>query len=101
MSLPGSGRFPSGAGRAPGRPEGRYARPERAAVYGLLGSLPGRPLEQNVQGTVLYDVKDTGQDVRYGARFSVTNAESSFHTDSSFMAAVTDYVGLLCLNGAK
>src|SRR5205823_3149720 len=36
-----------------------------------------------------------------GARFSVTNAESSFHTDSSFMAAVTDYVGLLCLNGAK
>jgi hypothetical protein len=49
---------------------------------GLIGHLLGRPVEQNVQGTVLYDVRDTGQDVRYGARFSVTNAESSFHTDS-------------------
>src|SRR5262245_59280982 len=80
---------------------GRYAPTELAAVYWLLGWLLGRPVEQNVQGTVLYDVKDTGQDVRYGARFSVTNAESSFHTDSSFVEAVTDYVGLLCLNGAK
>src|SRR5207244_3760687 len=61
----------------------------------------GRPLDQNVQGTLLYDVTDTGQDVRYGARFSVTNAESSYHTDSSFMDTVTDYVGLLCLNPAK
>jgi alpha-ketoglutarate-dependent taurine dioxygenase len=82
-------------------PGGRYAPPELAAVYWLLGWLLGRPLEQNVQGTILYDVKDAGQDVRYGARFSVTSAESSFHTDSSFVEAVTDYVGLLCLNGAK
>jgi alpha-ketoglutarate-dependent taurine dioxygenase len=56
---------------------------------------------QNVQGTLLYDVRDTGQDVRYGARFSVTNAESSFHTDASFMAEVVDYVGLLCLKTAR
>jgi alpha-ketoglutarate-dependent taurine dioxygenase len=74
---------------------------EQAVRYWLLGSLLGRPVEQNVQGTLLYDVKDTGQDVRYGARFSVTNAESSFHTDSSFMETVTDYVGLLCLNDAR
>jgi alpha-ketoglutarate-dependent taurine dioxygenase len=74
---------------------------EQAARYWLLGLLLGRPVEQNVQGTLLYDVKDTGQDVRYGARFSVTNAESSFHTDSSFIETVTDYVGLLCLNDAS
>ena len=70
-------------------------------MYWLVGQLLGRPVEQNVQGTVLYDVRDTGQDVRYGARFSVTNAESTFHTDNSFGAGVADYVGLLCLNAAR
>jgi alpha-ketoglutarate-dependent taurine dioxygenase len=80
---------------------GRYSHRRQSMLYWLLGSLLGRPVEQNVQGTLLYDVKDTGQDVRYGARFSVTNAESSFHTDSSFMETVTDYVGLLCLNDAR
>jgi alpha-ketoglutarate-dependent taurine dioxygenase len=80
---------------------GRFSHRRQAVLYWLLGSLLGRPVEQNVQGTLLYDVRDTGQDVRYGARFSVTNAESTFHTDSSFMETVTDYVGLLCLNDAK
>ena len=55
------------------------------------------PVVQNVQGTVLYDVRDTGQDVAYGARFSVTSAESSFHTDNSFGATIVDYVGLPCV----
>jgi alpha-ketoglutarate-dependent taurine dioxygenase len=84
----------------PGEP-GRYSHRRLAAFYWLFGSALGRPLEQNVQGTLLYDVKDMGYDVRAGARFSVTNAESSFHTDSSFVDTVTDYVGLLCLNEAK
>jgi alpha-ketoglutarate-dependent taurine dioxygenase len=74
---------------------------EQTALYWLIGQLLGRPIEQNVQGTILYDVKDTGQDVRYGARFSVTNADSSFHTDNSFGPRVLDYVGLLCLNPSK
>lgn len=80
---------------------GRYSPAELTAVYWLVGQLIGRPFEQNVQATLLYDVKDTGQDVRYGARFSVTNAESTFHTDNSFGDDVLDYVGLLCLNSAK
>jgi alpha-ketoglutarate-dependent taurine dioxygenase len=63
--------------------------------------LLGQPIEQNVHGVLLYDVRDTGQDVRAGARFSVTNAESSFHTDNSFGSAIVDYVGLLCLRTAK
>src|SRR5262249_35423552 len=45
--------------------------------------------------------RDTGQDVYSGARFSVTNAESSFHTDNSFGEQVLDYVGLLCLATAR
>lgn len=84
-----------------GVPTGEYSPDELKAVYWLVGQLLGRPFEQNVQGTLLYDVKDTGQDVRYGARFSVTNAESTFHSDNSFGDQVLDYVGLLCLNTAK
>jgi hypothetical protein len=82
-------------------PPERYSAKEQSAAYWLAGQLLGRPFEQNVQGTVLYDVRDTGQSVQYGARFSVTNAESTFHTDNSFGDDVLDYVGLLCLNSAK
>jgi alpha-ketoglutarate-dependent taurine dioxygenase len=79
----------------------RYSPEEMTACYWLIGQLLGRPLTQNVQGTLLYDVRDTGQDVRYGARFSVTNAESSFHTDNSFGDGVADYVGLQCIRPAR
>jgi alpha-ketoglutarate-dependent taurine dioxygenase len=84
------------AGRA-----GRYAPEELRTVYWLFGQLLGSPIAQDVQGTLLYDVRDAGQDVRFGARFSVTSAESTFHTDNSFGDEVLDYVGLLCLNTAK
>jgi Taurine catabolism dioxygenase TauD, TfdA family len=82
-------------------PPGRFTPEEATACYWLLGQALGEPFAQNVQGTLLYDVRDLGQDVRYGARFSVTNAESTFHTDNSFGAEVLDYVGLLCLNPAR
>jgi hypothetical protein len=84
-----------------GLPHHRYSPEEMQVCYWLIGQILGQPVEQNVQGTLLYDVRDTGQDVRYGARFSVTNAESSFHTDNSFGDVVVDYVGLLCLRTAK
>ncbi len=82
-------------------PLDRYALEEARAIYWLVGQLLGSPFEQNVQGTLLYDVRDTGQSVEYGARFSVTSAESSFHTDNSFGSEVLDYVGLLCLRTAR
>jgi hypothetical protein len=84
-----------------GLPCGRYSVAEQQAIYWLVGQLLGRPCAQNVQGTLLYDVRDTGQDVRYGARFSVTNAATGFHTDNSFGEAVLDYVGLLCIHPAR
>ena len=74
---------------------------EAVALYWFIGQLLGVPFEQNVQGTLLYDVRDTGQDLTAGARFSVTSYESSFHTDNSFGDAVLDYVGLLCLKTAR
>ena len=79
----------------------RMSQREAVALYWLIGQLLGEPFEQNVQGTLLYDVRDTGQEVSAGARFSVTSYESSFHTDNSFGDSVLDYVGLLCLKSAK
>jgi alpha-ketoglutarate-dependent taurine dioxygenase len=84
-----------------GVPVERYTAEELQLCYWLLGQFLGHPTEQNVQGTLLYDVRDTGQDVRYGARFSVTNVESTFHTDNSFGVEGLDYVGLLCVKTAK
>lgn len=71
------------------------------AIYWLVGCMLGRPMEQNVEGTLLYDVRDTGKQLSEGARFSVTSYESSFHTDNSFGEQVLDYVGLLCLQTAR
>ena len=74
---------------------------EKEQAYWFLGHGLGTPVVQNVQQVLLYDVRDAGQDVRLGARFSVTNSESSFHTDNSFGLSVADYVGLLCLQTAR
>ncbi|MBI3862971.1 MAG: TauD/TfdA family dioxygenase [Planctomycetia bacterium] len=82
-------------------PVERLSEREATGLYWLIGQFLGEPMEQNVQGTLLYDVRDTGQDLASGARFSVTSYESSFHTDNSFGEAVLDYVGLLCLRTAK
>jgi alpha-ketoglutarate-dependent taurine dioxygenase len=79
----------------------KVAPGDAQAMYWIVGQLLGVPMVQNVQGTLLYDVRDTGQDVAYGARFSVTSSESTFHTDNSFGESVLDYVGLLCLSPAK
>jgi alpha-ketoglutarate-dependent taurine dioxygenase len=82
-------------------PLAELSQREAVALYWLVGQLLGEPFVQNVQGTLLYDVRDTGQDLASGARFSVTSYESSFHTDNSFGDSILDYVGLLCLKTAK
>jgi hypothetical protein len=84
-----------------GIPDGRYSANEMQAIYWLLGQLLGKPMVQNVEGTLLYDVRDTGRSLDQGARFSVTSYESSFHTDNSFGEIVLETVGLLCLNSAR
>jgi alpha-ketoglutarate-dependent taurine dioxygenase len=84
-----------------GLPRDRCTPQELQAIYWLIGQALGVPFAQNVEGALLYDVRDYGQDVRQGARFSVTSAESSFHTDNSFGITLLDYVGLLCLNAAR
>jgi hypothetical protein len=84
-----------------GPPGERLSARDAQVLYWIVGQGLGRPVAQNIQGTLFYDVRDTGQEVARGARFSVTKYESSFHTDNSFGADVVDYVGLLCLQNAK
>ncbi len=75
--------------------------PSRAqGLFWLLGHMFGLPVNQDVAGTLLFDVKDKGYEVTRGARFSGTTVESSFHTDNAFGQAVPDLVGLLCLRPA-
>ncbi|MCY3869446.1 MAG: TauD/TfdA family dioxygenase [Gemmatimonadetes bacterium] len=78
-----------------------YTQDEARAAYWMVGQCLGVPFEQNIEGTLLYDVRDTGRDVKSGARFSVTNAESSFHTDGAFGTQVPEIVGLLCIKTAR
>ena len=82
-------------------PVEQFSVEEVLLMYWLIGQFLGTPIEQNIEGTLLYDVRDTGQNVAQGARFSVTNAESSFHNDNSFGEMLPDLVGLLCLHTAK
>lgn len=79
----------------------RYTRDEAQMIYWIIGQLLGVPFAQDVKGTLLYDVRDMGQDVSKGARFSVSNLESSFHMDHCFGDPIPDILGLLSLHGAK
>lgn len=81
-------------------PVERYSEEENRAIGWVLGSLLGRLVAQKWDGTMLYDVRDTGKRLEYGVRRSVTNLELQLHTDAPWLALPPEYVGLLCLNRA-
>ena len=71
------------------------------ALFWVLGELVGRQVAQKWDGTMLYDVRDTGQKYGYGVRGSYTSVELVFHTDNAFAVCPPDYVGLMCLHPAR
>ena len=78
--------------------------PEQATtIYWLLSSMVARPVAQKLDGTLIYDVLDTGAQALPGSgvRPDKTNIEIRFHTDNAYNATPPDYVGLLCLRQAK
>jgi alpha-ketoglutarate-dependent taurine dioxygenase len=81
-------------------PVERYAAEENQALAWLLGSLLGRLVAQKWNGTMLYDVRDTGQALEYGVRRSVTNLDLTFHTDGPWLDFPPEVVGLYCINPA-
>src|SRR5262245_55202333 len=78
----------------------RIEREEAVALFWLLSSLIARPVAQKWDGTMVYDVRDTGRPPGNGVRPDVTNAEQSFHTDNSYNLCPPEHVGLLCLHPA-
>ena len=79
----------------------RFTREEAIAAYWVLSQLVARPVAQKWDGTMVYDVRDTGREYGYGVRGSWTNVELVFHTDNSFGIAPPDFVGLLCVHPAR
>ena len=71
------------------------------ALYWTIGSILARPVAQKWDGTMLYDVTDTGRTFGYGVRGSWTNVELVFHVDNAFGAVLPRYVGLMCIRPAK
>jgi alpha-ketoglutarate-dependent taurine dioxygenase len=77
---------------------------ERATqLYWLLAGLLSRPVAQKHDGTMIFDVWDTGAKFLPGSgvRSAVTNVEQWFHNDNAFNDAPPDYVALLCLHPAR
>jgi Taurine catabolism dioxygenase TauD, TfdA family len=77
-------------------PIDRFDREAQAIAYLGLGTYIGHTMSQNRQGHILGHVKDLGGDYADpNTRGYMTRAEMLFHADAC------DYVGLLCLHGAK
>ena len=82
-------------------PVERYSLDEHRALAWLLGSLLGRLVAQKWDGAMLYDVRDTGRQLEYGVRRSVTNLDLVFHTDAAWLELPPELVGLYCINPAR
>ncbi|MDE0348687.1 MAG: TauD/TfdA family dioxygenase [Gammaproteobacteria bacterium] len=80
----------------------RLSKQTATGLYWLLMSLVGRPVAQKWDGTMLYDVLDTGKKSGpgTGVRSSKTNGHQGYHTDNAFNLA-PDCAALLCLQTAK
>ena len=76
---------------------------EATTIYWLLSSMVARPVAQKLDGTMIYDVHDTGAQALPGSgiRPDKTNIEIRFHIDNAYNATPPEIVGLLCLRPAK
>jgi len=84
-------------------PMGEMEAAEATAIYWLLSSMVSRPVAQKLDGAMIYDVLDTGQQALPGSgvRPDKTNIEIRFHNDNAYNETPPDYVGLLCLRRAQ
>ena len=76
---------------------------EAQAIYWLLSSMVARPVAQKLDGTMIYNVWDTGKQALPGSgvRPDSTNIEIRFHIDNAYNTTPPEFVGLLCLRTAK
>jgi alpha-ketoglutarate-dependent taurine dioxygenase len=81
-------------------PVDAWSHDEAKAIYWLLGSMIARPVAQNWQGAMIYDVTDKGRPPGNGVRPDVTNVHQNYHTDNSYNITAPHFLGLLCLRTA-
>ena len=81
-------------------PVDTYSKAELTAVYWLLSAMIARPVAQSFDGTLLYDVHDTGKKIATRVRGDLTNQKLAWHTDYGFNHP-PPYIGLLVLRTAK
>lgn len=76
---------------------------EAKALYWMLSSMLARPVAQKLDGTIIYDVHDTGQQATPGSgiRPDKTNIDLQFHNDNAYNALMPEFVGLLCVRPAR
>ena len=84
-------------------PVEEMSKSEAETIYWLLSSMVCRPVAQKLDGTMIYDVHDTGQQALPGSgiRPDKTNIEIRFHIDNAYNTTPPEIVGLLCLKTAK
>ncbi len=81
-------------------PVGIFSKAELTAVYWLLSQMIARPVAQALNGTMLYDVWDTGVRTAPRVRGDVTSDELGWHTDYGFHVP-PPYIGLMVLRTAR
>src|SRR5262245_40049030 len=76
-------------------PMDELSNDEAVALYWLLGSLVARPVAQKLDGTMIYDVHDTGKKAvpGSGVRPDKTNIDLRFHNDNAYNTTPPEYVG--------
>jgi hypothetical protein len=81
----------------------QLALDEAKSLYWILSSMLARPVAQKLDGTIVYDVHDTGKQALPGSgiRPDKTNIDLQFHNDNSYNATMPEFVGLLCVRPAK
>jgi alpha-ketoglutarate-dependent taurine dioxygenase len=76
---------------------------EAKALYWILSSMLARPVAQKLDGTIVYDVHDTGKQALPGSgiRPDKTNIDLQFHNDNAYNFLMPEFVGLLCVRQAR
>ena len=83
-------------------PLGELGAEAATQIYWLLAGMLARPVAQKLDGTLVYDVEDTGREALPGSgvRPDKTNIEIRFHNDNAYNNTPPDYVGLLAIRAA-
>jgi alpha-ketoglutarate-dependent taurine dioxygenase len=84
-------------------PLGGITPDEAKALYWLFSSMIARPVAQKLDGTMIYDVHDTGLQALPGSgvRPDKTNVDLTFHNDNAYNKTMPEIVGLFCLRQAQ